>query len=163
MAGSKIVGLRISCTRAAVIDEARICEVRVYAAGEDGPFPSKAQAIEFERARIVKALEVARRKEAVGDAGGAAAGSAAPPAPASGAGAGSRESGSDSWPEEDPGIVSLPLEMQASAARLRAMRVDPWAGPGRIVADPEPEILRLALPPAGAPFADASWKEAIGS
>ena len=54
MAGTKIVGLRVVCTRAAEIDEARICEVRAYPVGEDGLFPDKAEAVSFERARITR-------------------------------------------------------------------------------------------------------------
>lgn len=141
MAGSKIVGLRIQCSKAAGIDEARICEVRAYAVGEDGLFPEKSEAVAFERER----LEAARREGLLVDGQGE-----------HGAGA--------SWGEHADSEEFEATQLRLMHASLRAMEKDPWHGPGRLPPiENRPKILRLALPSEEKPFSDGSWKRVIGS
>lgn len=54
--GGAVVGLRVVCSAAAAITSARICEVRVYPAGQTGPWPAKSEAVAFERRRIAQIL-----------------------------------------------------------------------------------------------------------
>jgi len=67
-------------------------------------------------------------------------------------------------PEFDPRVLGLsPAHRLAAAALQELAGGDAWCGPGRLPAVQEPKSLRLALPPAGAPFSTDAWRRVIGS